>query len=113
MTSVLITEVNASSIASLSVSSAKEGESFTVTLNLPANAVAASANIVVTYSDGSTATQKLIYANSEIMSSPNTVQFKAKIAGEAKVSATSIEISDADRNRLEDGGSLEQPITIE
>lgn len=115
MTSVLITEVNAS-LASLSVSSATEGGTFTVTLNLPAEAVAASANITVTYSDGSTQTKELTYMNQNVngmqISSPNSVQFTAKVAGQANISATTIRISDADRNRLEDGGSVEQSITI-
>ena len=115
MTSVLITEVNAS-LASLSVSSATEGSAFTVTLNLPAEAVAASASITVTYSDGSTETKELTYMNQNVngmqISSPNSVQFKAKVAGQTKISATTIRISDADRNRLEDGGSVEKSITI-
>ena len=60
MTAVLITEVYGASKASMSVSSATEGGTFTVTLNFPAETVAGGAEIIVTFSDTTTETKKIV-----------------------------------------------------
>ena len=114
MTAVLITEVYGASKASMSVSSATEGGTFTVTLNFPAETVAGGAEIIVTFSDTTTETKKIVYAPGQ---SSNSVQFTAKAAGSTKVSAKNIQIAGpADANglptRIETSGTLEQTITI-
>lgn len=114
MTAVLITEVYGASKASMSVSSATEGGTFTVTLNFPAETVAGGAEITVTFSNGTTETKKIVYAPGQ---SSNSVQFTAKAAGSTSVSAKNIQIAGpADANglptRIETSGTLEQTITI-
>lgn len=114
MTAVLITEVYGASKASMSVSSATEGGTFTVTLNFPAETVAGGADITVTFSNGTTETKKMVYAPGQ---SSNSVQFSANVAGSTTVSAKNIQIAGpADANglptRIETSGTLEQTITI-
>lgn len=114
MTSVLVTEVYGASKATMSISSATEGETFTVTLNFPAETVAGGADVIVTFSNGSTETKKIVYAPGQ---SSNSVQFTAKAAGSTTVSAKNIQIAGpADANglptRIETSGTLDQTITI-
>lgn len=114
MSSVFITKVNAvASIAGLNVSSAKEGENFTVKLILPSNAAGVEATITVTYSNGASESQKLIYINHEMMKRDEPVSFKAKASGQATIKATGILIYDQDLGLLEQGGEKEQVINIE
>ena len=121
ISSVFISQVNAASSAGLSVSSATEGGTFTVTLVISdENAAGANCNIEVTYSDGTKTTvgtggeTGIAYIKGmEAMGFGNTITFSAKVAGKTVIKATNINISDANGKLLEEGGSKEQTITIQ
>lgn len=101
------------SIASISTSgSVNVGSNFTITLNIPANATAAEANILVKYANGSTKSTKIAYVEGMNGFNSKSVSFNAEVAGTATISATNIIISDADGNALENGGTASTSIQI-
>lgn len=110
--SILITNVNAESVAGLNVPpSVNSGENFSVALILPSNAYSAESSVTVKYSDGSTDTKKIVYMNG-MNDFPNSVTFTAKAAGTATVTANNIVISDSASNAIENGGSKTGTITV-
>ncbi len=106
---ILIPNVYAESVAGLNVSSATVGGTFSVSLILPSEAIGAQCTVTVTYSDGTTSTQNLVYMQGM---SENIVTFSAKVAGTTVINATGIKISDSNANTIESGGSKSQTITI-
>jgi len=108
--SVFITKVEASQ-ASVSAGDVTAGQDLNVTLNIPANAVAAQADITVKFSDGRTKTGKIAYMNGL---SPNNISISTKdmAAGAATITASNIVISDSAGKAIESGGSTASNVNI-
>lgn len=105
---------NAASKASISCSSnVKVGGTFTVTLNLPADAYDANCDITVKYSDGTTQSERITYVNGFAGFDKKSVSFSAKVAGNTTVTATNIYLNDQNGKVLEDGGSTSITLKIE
>ena len=113
MISVFTIFSNADSIAGINCpSSVITGKNYTISLNLPSDAYAAQADIIVEYPDGSTETKKIVYVSDMSEKNPNSASFTAKGTGTAKVSATGIRITKSDATVLENGGSKSATIKI-
>lgn len=120
ITSVFINQVNAASMIDVSISSAKEGENFTVKLVLNNEKIAGvNCNVEVVYSDGTKSTTGtkgetgIAWAKVDgTVYGDDFISFTAKKSGTATVKITGINVSDELSNTLEDGGSLEKTITI-
>ena len=106
---LLIPFSNASSSTLSASGGTNVGDTITVTLNVPSNAYAAEATVTITYSDGSTSSQKIAYINGL---SSNSVSFSAKTAGNATISASNIILSDQAGNELENGGQASTSVNI-
>lgn len=91
--------------------SVKLGEKFTISLILPNGAYGADAKVTVTYSDGTTSSQTLTYM-SGMTDFPNSVTFSAKVAGNTKISVTSINIGNSEGGYIEQGGTKSGSLTI-
>lgn len=112
LTSFFITNVCAASKAGINCpTSVNEGENFTVTLTLPGETYAAEADITVKFSDSSTSSGRIVYVNG-MSDFPNTISFKANIAGTAQIFAKNIIISDSNNNPIEQGGTNSTTLTI-
>ncbi len=103
----------------LNVSSATEGETFTVSLTLPEGAFGANCNVEVKYSDGTSTTvgtggeTGIAYIKGmEAMGYANSITFSAKVPGETKIIATSIVIVNEKNVFMKNGASVEETITI-
>ena len=106
-----MTVVSAASKAGISCpTNVNEGENFTITLTLPSEAYAAEADIIVKFSDNSTNSGRIVYVKG-MSDFPNTISFKAKVAGSVQISAKNIIISDFD-NPIEQGGTTSATLTI-
>lgn len=116
MTAVLITEVYGASKASMSVSSATEGGTFTVTFNLPEGVAGANCNISIVYSDGTVSNNSTSgdtgFAFTTSGFGVSTLTYSAKVAGVTTIKATGIVLSNAAGEIIESNGSLDQTITI-
>ena len=120
ITSVFINQVSAASMIDVSISSAKEGENFTVKLVLNNEKIAGvNCNVEVVYSDGTKSTTGtkgetgIAWAKVDgTVYGDDFISFTAKKSGTATVKITGINVSDELSNTLEDGGSLEKTITI-
>lgn len=105
----------ATSITSLSCSSSsvKVGENFTVTLNLPADAYGVDFKIKVIYSDNTESQEKTIaYVPGMSGFDNKSATFSAKVVGNARVIASSINVSSKGGDPLETKGSTELVINI-
>ncbi len=116
MTSVFVTKVSAVSSAGINApSTVTEGENFKVALILEqmSNVYGATCTITITYSDGSQASQRLVYVvGMENSGFSNSTTFPAKVPGIAQINVTQIDISDPNANLIEEGGTKEQTINI-
>lgn len=108
--SVFITKVEASQ-ASVSAGDVTAGQDLNVTLNIPANAVAAQADITVKFSDGKTKTSKIAYMNG-LSSNSVAISTKDMAAGAATITASNIVISDSSGKAIESGGSTSANVNI-
>lgn len=107
-----ITEVSAASKAGISCpTSVNEGEDFTVTLTLPGEAYAAEADIVVKFSDNSTSSGRIVYVKG-MSDFPNTISFKANVAGNTQISVKNILISDINNSPIEQGGTTSATLNV-
>lgn len=107
-----INESNANSIATLNCEKVvKKNEDFSLSLNLPENAYAAEADVLVKFSDGTTDSAKLVYIKS-MSDFKNLVTLNAKITGNATITFSNIIICDENSNEIETNGNLEQEILI-
>ena len=89
----------------------KKGESYTVTVNIPSNAVGYQGRIKVVYSDGTSDTTSLLakfgFEDSALVHPGNMVAtFTAKAAGTATVSVIECEILDADKKALKNPSQI-------
>lgn len=108
-----ITNVNATSKSSLSCSgNVKVGGNFTVTLNLPSDAYGADFTVTVKYSDGTSSSQKIAYIKGFQGFDSTSATFSAKVAGNATVTASGINLSDSAGKAIETGGSTSTNINI-
>lgn len=108
--SVFITKVEASQ-ASVSAGDVTAGQDLNVTLNVPANAVAAQADITVKFADGRTKTGKIAYMNG-LSSNSVSISTKDMSAGAATITASNIVISDSSGKAIESGGSTAANVNI-
>ena len=108
--SVFITKVEASQ-ASVSAGGVNAGQDLNVTLNIPANAVAAQADITVKFSDGRTKTGKIAYMNG-LSSNSVAISTKDMASGAATITASNIVISDSSGKAIESGGSTSASVNI-
>jgi len=109
MISIAINKVEAS-MASINCTSATVGGKFTVSFGLPAGAKGIEGNIVVTFSDGSQQSERIVYISG--MDSPNAATFTATAAGTATIEVTNIVITASSSEEMERGGSASKQITI-
>lgn len=108
MMSVVTNKVEAS-IAGINCTSATVGGTFTVSFGLPDGASAIEGNIVVTFSDGSQQSGRIVYVPGY---SQNGVTFNATVQGTATIQINNIEISTSAGDIMEQGGTASKQITI-
>ena len=108
--SVFITKVEASQ-ASVSAGDVNSGQDLNITLNIPAGAVAAQADITVKFSDGKTKTGKIAYLNG-LSSNSVAISTKDMSSGAATITASNIVLSDSSGKAIESGGSVSANVNI-
>lgn len=104
--------------ATISVGSAKVNQDFTVTVNIPSDAVAYEGKIEVTFSNGTTLSSgklsKVTGLDGNFTHPGNmTATFNAPVAGSATVKVTGLIISGKDAGQLNSQTSLEQGFNVE
>ena len=103
--------------ATISVSAAKIGQEFTVTVNIPADAIGYQGKIEVTFADNSTKSSGVLtnvtgitgdYAHPGNM----TAKFTAPVAGNAKVRVVELTLTGRDASKLNSQSTLEQTFSV-
>lgn len=103
--------------ATISVGTAKVGQEFTVTVNIPSDAVGYQGKIEVTFADNSTKSSGVLTNVTGItgdFTHPGnmTAKFTAPVAGNAKVRVTDLKLSDRNGNSLNSQTTLEQAFSV-
>lgn len=120
----LIANINTSEVyaseASVSATNCNIGESFTVTVNIPQDAISYEGTITVTYSDGTSESSKILGLGqnlNDIMSDyywPGnaTKTFTGKVAGNATVSVSGLILNNSSGAKINSNSTLTTAITI-
>ena len=104
--------------ASVYASNCNVGETFTVTVNIPQDAVGYNGTVTVTYSDGSTDSKSLYglgwnSSNNDLYWPGNANEtFTAKVAGNATVSVTNLTLTNSVNTIINSNKTLTTALTI-
>ncbi len=106
--------------ANVSANNCTVGENFSVTINIPQDAIGYNGVVTVTYSDGSSAS-KNIYGLGQDMNDINadyywpgnaTVSFEAKVAGNATIVASNLNLTDRSGKKINSQSTVTTAVSI-
>lgn len=99
--------------ASVFANNCNVGDVFTVTLNVPSEAIGFEGSVTVTYSDGSKDTGKFLgLANSPTQLAGNKANFTAKTAGNATITVNGLNLYNENGDSINSNKTLTTAITI-